>query len=70
MGLTRINVKMRCGDETEVNGQGPEIKSEDIAELYEKLGYLDHDDYLVLARQPARLYVQDNVYGYHADAAI
>ena len=48
-GLTRINVKMRCGDETEVNGQGPEIKSEDIAELYEKLGYLDQDDYLVLA---------------------
>ena len=37
-GLTRINVKMRCGDETEVNGQGPE-----------KLGYLDQDDYLVLA---------------------
>ena len=30
-GLTRINVKMRCGDETEVNGQGPAIKSEDIA---------------------------------------
>ena len=48
-GLTRINVKMRCGDETEVNGQGPAIKSEDIAELYEKLGYLDQDDYLVLA---------------------
>ena len=24
-GLTRINVKMRCGDETEVNGHGPEI---------------------------------------------
>lgn len=48
-GLTRINVKMRCGDETEVNGQGPEIKSEDIAELYEKLGYLDDEDYLVLA---------------------
>lgn len=48
-GLTRINVKMRCGDETEVNGQGPEIKSEDIAELYEKLGYLDAEDYLVLA---------------------
>lgn len=48
-GLTRINVKIRSGGETEINGQGPEIKSENIAELYEKLGYLDDDDYLVLA---------------------
>ena len=49
-GLTRINVKLRSSGETEINGQGPEIKSEDIAELYEKLGYLDEEDYLVLAR--------------------
>lgn len=48
-GLTRINVKIRSGGETEINGQGPEIKSENIAELYEKLGYLDDEDYLVLA---------------------
>lgn len=48
-GLTRINVKLRSGGETEINGQGPEIKSENIAELYEKLGYLDEEDYLVLA---------------------
>lgn len=48
-GLTRINVKLRSGGETEINGQGPEIKTEDIAELYEKLGYLDAEDYLVLA---------------------
>lgn len=48
-GLTRINVKLRSSGETEINGQGPEIKSEDIAELYEKLGYLDEEDYLVLA---------------------
>ena len=48
-GMTRINVKMRCDGETEVNAQGPQIKSEDIAELYEKLGYLDSSDFLVLA---------------------
>lgn len=48
-GLTRINVKLRLEGETEINGQGPEIKSEDIADLYEKLGYLDEEDYLVLA---------------------
>ncbi|MGN0151966.1 MAG: 1-phosphofructokinase [Wujia sp.] len=48
-GLTRINVKIRSGGETEINGQGPEIRKEDIADLYEKLGYLDDEDYLVLA---------------------
>lgn len=48
-GLTRINVKLRLDGETEINGQGPEIKSADIADLYEKLGYLDEQDYLVLA---------------------
>lgn len=48
-GLTRINVKLRSGGETEINGQGPEIKHEHIVELYEKLGYLDENDYLVLA---------------------
>ncbi len=48
-GMTRINVKMRCDGETEVNARGPQIKSEDIAEFYEKLGYLDNSDFLVLA---------------------
>ena len=48
-GMTRINVKMRCEGETEVNAQGPKIRSEHIAELYEKLGYLDSSDFLVLA---------------------
>ncbi|MGN0368043.1 MAG: 1-phosphofructokinase [Wujia sp.] len=48
-GLTRINVKMRCDGETEINGQGPKIRSEHIAQLYEKLGYLGEEDYLVLA---------------------
>ena len=48
-GLTRINVKLRGNSETEVNCQGPKIDSEYIATLYEKLDYLDEDDYLVLA---------------------
>lgn len=48
-GLTRINVKLRSGGETEINGQGPKIKPEHIVALYEKLGYLDAEDYLVLA---------------------
>lgn len=48
-GMTRINVKLRAEEETEVNGKGPSIKEVHISSLYEKLGYLDEDDILVLA---------------------
>lgn len=48
-GTTRINVKLRAGLETEVNCQGPVVKEQYIGTLYEKLDYLDEDDYLVLA---------------------
>lgn len=33
-GLSRINVKLRAQTETEINGQGPKIASEDIRRLY------------------------------------
>ena len=47
-GVTRINVKIKGEKETEINGQGPVIDSHYINnDLYEKLGYLDKDDYLV-----------------------
>lgn len=48
-GMTRINVKLRAGEETEINGQGPAIKEEDIKKLYEKLAELTEGDVLVLA---------------------
>ncbi|MBQ8317581.1 MAG: 1-phosphofructokinase [Lachnospiraceae bacterium] len=48
-GLTRINVKVRGDEETEINCQGPRVDDVYIGELYEKLDYLDADDYLVLA---------------------
>lgn len=48
-GLTRINVKLRGDEETEINCQGPRVDDVYIGELYEKLDYLDADDYLVLA---------------------
>lgn len=48
-GMTRINVKLRSDEETEINGQGPVITEQHIGDLYEKLDYLDEDDYLVLA---------------------
>lgn len=48
-GFTRINVKINAGEETEINGQGPEITEEALAELFEKLKELEEDDILVLA---------------------
>lgn len=48
-GMSRINVKLRSGNETEINGQGPMISEGDIAKLYEKLDLLQDGDILVLA---------------------
>ena len=46
-GLSRINVKLRAGKETEINGIGPEIQKEDVDELFAKLDTLKADDILV-----------------------
>lgn len=48
-GLTRINVKINAGEESEINGQGPIITQEAIQRLYEKLENLVSGDILVLA---------------------
>lgn len=48
-GFTRINVKIRAGEESEINGQGPVISPEALAKLYEKLERLVEGDILVLA---------------------
>ena len=48
-GLTRINVKMKSDEESEINGQGPDISDAAIAELFEKLDCLKNGDILVLA---------------------
>ncbi len=48
-GNTRINVKVKHGDETEINGQGPVITDEALNALYTKLDTLTSDDVLVLA---------------------
>ncbi len=48
-GLSRINVKVRSEEETEINGMGPEISHEDMRELYRKLDRLSDGDILVLA---------------------
>lgn len=48
-GMTRINVKIRAGQESEINGQGPLVAKADIGQLYEKLDVLSDGDILVLA---------------------
>ena len=48
-GLTRINVKIRAGKETAINGQGPHIKDEDINRLISQLEKLTKDDLLVIS---------------------
>ena len=48
-GVSRINVKLRSDEETEINGQGPRISEDNINELYSKLDKLDENDVLVLA---------------------
>lgn len=48
-GLSRINVKLRSNEESEINGQGPGIQKEDIESLYKKLDHIQDGDILVLA---------------------
>lgn len=48
-GISRINMKLRSNEETEVNGQGPKIEKEDLDALYAQLERLNKDDVLVLA---------------------
>lgn len=48
-GNSRINVKLRANEETEINGKGPKITEENIEELYTKLDSLKEGDILVLA---------------------
>ena len=48
-GFSRINVKIKSGEETELNGQGPNISEAAVAELFEKLNQLQDGDILILA---------------------
>lgn len=48
-GLSRINVKIRSNEESEINGMGPEIAEADIDKLFAQLDRLQDGDVLVLA---------------------
>lgn len=48
-GFSRINIKMKDFDGTEINGQGPIIEAEAIEQLMKKLKQLQSGDILILA---------------------
>ncbi|MBQ5346747.1 MAG: 1-phosphofructokinase [Ruminococcus sp.] len=48
-GISRINIKIKAGEETEINGQGPHITDADLERLMEKLNHIQNGDTLILA---------------------
>lgn len=48
-GISRINIKIKAENESEINGQGPNIRKEHISKLFHKLDKLKDGDILVLA---------------------
>ena len=48
-GMSRINLKMKSDEESEINGMGPDIDEDSLNELFKKLDTLTSDDILVLA---------------------
>lgn len=48
-GDSRINVKIKSAQETELNGRGPDISRTDLARLFKQLSQLRDGDTLILA---------------------
>ncbi len=48
-GMSRINVKLKSNEESEINGMGPVITQEDTEKLFFKLDQLQKGDVLVLS---------------------
>ncbi len=48
-GISRINIKIKAGEETEINGQGPHINDDELNSLFEKLDHIHNGDTLILA---------------------
>lgn len=48
-GFSRINVKIKSGSETDINGQGPRIDGAALDKLFRKLDKIENGDTIVLA---------------------
>lgn len=60
-GISRINLKLKSIDGTEINGAGPDISEEKVNELMDKLNQLKEGDVLVIAGSiPSSM--SDNIY--------
>lgn len=62
-GFSRINVKIKSGEETELNGQGPEIPEDKLRQLFDQLEQVQDGDTIILAGSipaslPADVYEQ------------
>ena len=60
-GISRINVKLKDYDGTEINGMGPDIDAVSLEKLYEKLDRLTAGDVLVLAGSIPK-FLPDSIY--------
>lgn len=59
-GISRINVKLRSNEESEINGQGPDISPDDVEKLYSMLENAVKDgDIVVLAGSIPDVMTQD-----------
>ena len=68
-GFSRINVKLKSGEETEINGAGADISEEDFSLLLQKIGEASEEDILVLAGSVPRS-LGDQVYRRLAEVAL
>ena len=62
-GFSRINVKIKSGEDTELNGQGPEIPEDKLRQLFDQLEQVQDGDTIILAGSipaslPADVYEQ------------
>lgn len=48
-GNSRINVKLKAAQETEINGSGPSISKNNLEQLFQKLNNVQSGDFLILA---------------------
>ena len=60
-GFSRINIKIKAGGETEINGQGPDIPAEALEQLMKKLDRIQDGDVLVIAGSVPKT-LPDDVY--------
>lgn len=60
-GSTRINVKLRSHEETEINGQGPIVSEDELGQLIDKISCLKVDDILIISGSVCRG-VSQNIY--------